>query len=214
MSSVQILHRNDNGEETVVRVVDGDLIKAHSKTVRDMIARSEPALIYRISLIGPTFDSLSFVIEEIVKADEKKLPLSIKLGPHGIIQSCGIHRAIKCMQIEPEQLLVPKHLNGNLAHRQVTAEEMLMVHEAYCSIDNPHLKLFNVMVTTTAWNFVNDKMTDGQKKQLKQAALTQLSLDAALAVKIRELKEVKRVSKIIAEKRAAREAKRAAREQW
>jgi vacuolar-type H+-ATPase subunit F/Vma7 len=212
MSSVQIFHSDpETGEETMVIVIDGDLIKKHSKTVRDMIAsKKEPELVHKITLKGPEFDALKYVLEQIIEgAGRKKKVLNIHMGYRSIQASLRIHRAIKCLQLQPEQMGVPAYINKHLALELVTCHEMLAVHAAYASINNPHGKLYHTMINTIAWRFVNDpEMQIGRKKQLSQASATQPDLFAAISDKVNEFQEKKRVRLIIAEKRAARDEKR------
>jgi hypothetical protein len=211
MSSVQILHKdNETGEETIVIVIDGDLIKTHSKTIRDIIAlKTEPEVVHKIVLKGPEYDALKYVLEQIVEAaGRKKKVLSIDLGYRSVLSSLRIHRAIKCLQIQPEQFSVPAKINSMLARELATVSEMLVVHDAYASVDNPHGKLYTTMINTIGWRFVNDEeMKDGRKTQLFQAAQTQPNLFAAVGAKIAELKEKKRDRLIIAEKRRVRDEK-------
>jgi hypothetical protein len=109
----------------------------------------------------------------------------MELGWRSVQASLRIHRAIKCLQIQPEQFAAPAHINKSLARELVTCHEMLAVHAAYASVDNPHGKLYTTMINTIAWRFVNDpEMQIGRKRQLSQA---------------------KRVRLIIAEKRANRD---------
>ena len=211
MSSVRILHKDiETGEETVVIVIDGDLIKKHSKTVRDIIdSRTEKEVVNKIVLKGPEYDALKYVLEQIVEAAGRKKPvLAINLGHRSVLSSLRIHRAIKCLQIQPEQTGVPARINGMLSHELATVSEMLAVHAAYASVDNPHGKLYNTMLHTIAWRFVNDEeMKEGRKKQLFEAAQTQPDLFEAIGAKVREFQEKKRVRAIIAEKRRVRDEK-------
>ena len=211
MSSVQILHKDiETGEETVVIVIDGDLIKKHSKTVRDIIdSRTEKEVVNKIVLKGPEYDALKYVLEQIVEAAGRKKPvLAINLGHRSVLSSLRIHRAIKCLQIQPEQTGVPARINGMLSHELATVSEMLAVHAAYASVDNPHGKLYNTMLHTIAWRFVNDEeMKEGRKKQLFEAAQSQPDLFEAIGAKVREFQEKKRVRAIIAEKRRVRDEK-------
>jgi hypothetical protein len=212
MSSVQISHKDaETGNETIVIVMDGDLIKKHSKTIRDMIAsKTEPELVHKIVLKGPEFEPLKYVLDQIVKgAGRKKKSLNIHMGYRGIQASLRIHRAIKCLQIQPEQTSVPAHINKQLALELVTCHEMLAVHAAYASVDNPCGKLYTTMINTIAWRFVNDEgMQIGRKRQLSQASSTQPDLFAAIDAKVNEFEEKKRVRRIIAGKRAVRDERR------
>jgi hypothetical protein len=220
MSSIQIFHKADDGEETLVVVIDGDLIKAHSKTIREFIAAADaagtPALVYKIVLKGPSFEALRFVVNQIVEAAKNKKVLDIKPRPRGISQLCRIHRAIKCLYVEPKQTSIPTQINGLLSNYLVTRTEMLAVHDAYGQEGHPYHKLFTTMVNTTAWKFMNGEIKEGQLKQLIEATQTQPSLDFALRAKMTELEEKKRVRAIIAAKRAAKAEKQrlAALEAW
>jgi hypothetical protein len=208
MSSVQVFHKDpETGDETMVIVMDGDLAKKHSKTIRDMIAsKTEPELVHKIVLKGPEFDALKWVLDQIVEgAGRKKKVLNMELGWRSIQPSLRIHRAIKCLQIQPEQFAAPAHINKSLARELVTCHEMLAVHAAYASVDNPHGKLYTTMINTIAWRFVNDpEMQIGRKRQLSQASATQPDLFAAISAKVEEFLEKKRVRLIIAEERVNR----------
>ena len=212
MSSVQIYHRNDNGEENHIANIDGDLIKRHSPTVRNLIVTRSPATVYKITLSGPTSEALKFVVDEIERAHNNKMEdtLSITLGYRGISQSVRIHRAILCMKLQPEQPRVAAHIKGYLAHNRVTATEMLAVYDAYANVGNPHGNILNTMVNTIAWKFVEGELSAEQINQLKAASMLRPHLDGLLTVKVKELEEAKRVREIIAKKRAVKKAKRAA----
>jgi hypothetical protein len=48
---------------------------------------------------------------------------------------------------------------------------MIAVYYAYSGADNPHLKLYEMTVQTTAYKIVNDdKITPAQTKQLFEAS--------------------------------------------
>jgi len=212
MPSIQVYHRDENNEETLVACIDGDLIKHRSKTIRDLIATRSPALIHKVTLFGPTFDALAFVLTQITEAHNKKKPLDIVPGSRGLLESLHIHRAILCLQIEPEQIKVPTHIIGYLAHNLIAPDEMVLVYEAYSSIDNSHGKLFTTMLSTTAWKIANKELSVDQITELKAAAETISHLDEVLTAKILEVKKMVRVQAIIAKKKAAKDEKRRAAE--
>jgi hypothetical protein len=212
MSSVQIIHIADDGEGTII-VMDGDLLKNHSKVVRDMIAsKTVPEVIHKIVIRGPELEALKFVLEQIKKVGDKKKNkdvLNIDLGQRGVLASLRVHRAILCLQVEPEQFSVAARINNKVARELVAVQEMLSVTDAYSSINNPYGKLYTTMIHTIAWRFVNDPdMQVGRMKQLQEASATQPHLHAAIIAKIAELKEKKRIRGIIAEKRRVRDEKR------
>jgi anthranilate/para-aminobenzoate synthase component I len=121
-----------------------------------------------------------------------------------------IHRAIKCLKIEPEQDGVVNHIQVLLTTTLVTRDQMIAVYLAYSGPNNPHHKLYEMMVQTTAYKIVNDdKVKPGQKKQLFEASQTQPDLFAALNTKIEQLKASKKFRLLDDEaKQGVKEAKR------
>jgi hypothetical protein len=210
MSSVQIyLKAQDGSDPEWIANIEGGLIARYSKLIRDMIAEwEEPQLVYRIVLDGPDFYSAKFVLEAVVEAAVNDLPLKIALGPRGITQAVKIHRAIKCLIIEPEQTAFVAKLQNLLAKTLVTRTQLLMVWAAYSMPGNAHAKLCETMIQTTAFKVVNDdKIKPGQKTQLFEAAQSQPALFNVLDAKINTLKESKRVREIIEAKNAAKKEK-------
>ena len=210
MSSVQIyLKAQDGSEPDWLANIEGGLISRYSKLIGDMIAElEEPQLVYRIVLDGPEFNSIKFVVEAVVEAAVNDLPLKINIGPRGITQAVKIHRAIKCLIIEPEQTAFVAKLQNLLAKTLVARTQLLMVWAAYSTPGNAHAKLCETMIQTTAFKVVNDdKVKPGQKTQLFEAAQSQPALFAVLDAKINALKESKRVRDIIEAKNAAKKEK-------
>ena len=211
MSSVQIFLKSQDGSEPKwIANIEGGLIARYSKLIRDMIAElEEPQLVYRIVLDGPEFNSIKFVLEAVVEAAVNDLPLKINIGPRGITQAVKIHRAIKCLMIEPEQTAFVAKLQHMLATNLVTRGQLLMVWAAYSTPGNAHAKLCETMIQTTAFKVVNDdKVKPGQKQELFEAAQTQPALFNVLDAKINALKESKRVREIIEAKNAAKAEKK------
>ena len=121
MSSVQILHKDiETGEETVVIVIDGDLIKKHSKTVRDIIdSRTEKEVVNKIVLKGPEYDALKYVLEQIVEAVDDRQPHQ-GVGHHG-----AGHVA----------LLVPAHAVGHRPQAAVGADQQRILIDLAAKAD-------------------------------------------------------------------------------
>lgn len=210
MSSVQMyLKAQDGSEPDWLANIEGGLIARYSKLIRDMIAKwDEPQLFYKIILNGPEFNAIKFVLEAVVEAAVNDLPLKINIGPRGITQTVKIHRAMKCLMIEPEQTAFVAKLQHLLATTLVTRSQLLMVWAAYSTSGNAHAKLCETMIQTTAFKVVNDdKVKPGQKTQLFEAARTQPALFDKLDAKIKALKDSKKVRGIIDGKRAAKEEK-------
>jgi hypothetical protein len=211
MSNVQVFLHNEDGSEDWIGNLPGDVLKSHSKLFRELIASKDtPEVIYRIAVTGPEFNAIRFVLQEVDAAAVKKQDLAINLGARGISAALRIHRAIKCLKIEPEQDGVVNHIQVLLTTTLVTRDQMIAVYLAYSGANNPHQKLYEMMIQTTAYKIVNDdKVKPAQKKQLFEASQTQPDLFAALNAKIDQLKASKKFRGLDEEqKQAAKQGKR------
>ena len=211
MSNVQVFLKHEDGSEDWIGNLPGDVLKSHSKLFRDLIASKDPPEpISRIAVSGPEFNAIREVLLAVNAAAENKQDLVIKLGNCGISHAMKIHRAIKCLKIEPEQEGVVNHIRYLLANTLVSRDQMIAVYLAYSGANNQHRKLYEMMVQTTAFKIVNDeKIQSGQKKQLFEASQTKPDLFNALNSKIDHLKESKKFRLLNeGEKQSVKETKR------
>jgi hypothetical protein len=213
MSSVQIFHRDSAGNETLVGVVDGDLIKKHSAEVRNLLATRPPQLVTKVTLHGPSVYGLSEVLKEI-KTLEKGRTLEITTKTRDIDEAIDIHRAIHCMKIEPTQTKVEGHLKGYLSHQIVTPAEMVAVHKAYGNPNGPYNKIWKTMIHTIAYKWVGSDMNKTQSDRLKAVAREIPDLNAAIANRVAALEKIKKKQQEMSEKRAAERAAKADNDGW
>lgn len=212
MSSIQIFHRAPDGDETVVGVLDGDRIKAHSARVRALVAAQPPKIMYRFTFSGPTAESLKIVLDQI-NALPRGQVLQIAVNTRNLVKAIDIHRAIECLQIEPDQGKIVGHLNGYLSHEILTAEEMVAVHLAYGTPGNKNHKTWSTMIHTIAYRWVGGDVPQSVADELKGAAMQHPTLDAALNAKVDELQAIKTSREEAIERRVLRDQRRAAREE-
>jgi hypothetical protein len=161
MSSVQLFHVDSAGNETLVGVVDGDLIKKHSAEVRNLIATRPYQIVHKVTLRGPSVEGLRYVLNEIQTLEPGKA-LEITTKTRNIEQAIDIHRAIHCMKIEPTQTRVEGHLNGFLSHQLATPDEMVAIHNAYGSPNSRYNKIWKTMIHTIAYKWVGGGMNKTQ----------------------------------------------------
>lgn len=212
MSCVQIFHRAPDGDETVVGVLDGDRIKSHSARVRALVAAVPPNIMYKFTFFGPSADSLKIVLDQI-NALQRGEVLQIAINTRDLVKAIDIHRAVECLQIEPDQGKIVGHLNGYLSHEVPTAEEMVAVHLAYGTPGNKHNKTWNTMIHTIAYRWTGGDVPDDVASELKDAAMQYPALDAALNAKADELQAIQRSREEAIQRRAVRDERRAARDE-
>jgi hypothetical protein len=210
MSNVQIFLKGEDGSEDWIGNLAGDVLKSHSKLFRDLIAsRNPPEPISRITVSGPDFNAIRDVLLAVNAAAENKQDLVIKLGGRGISHALKIHRVITCLKIEPEQEGVVSHIRYLLSNTLVSRDQMIAVYLSYSGANNQHLRLYEMMVQTTAYKFVNDEsVKPAEKQQIFEASQTKPDLFNALNSKIDHLKESKKFRLLDeGEKQSAKEVK-------
>ena len=183
MSSVQAYYLYNNGNTELIGVYDGDRIKAHSALIRNETATQEPHPIQRVSLQGPTFESLQIVLREINNIQQGEV-LLIKIKTRDIKKAINIHSAIRYLQVEPEQTLVVGHFHGYLSKQIVNPDEMVAIYLHYGNPANRFHSIFVVMIQNIAHSFVHNQITDRQCELLKEAALRYPEIDAAIHAKV------------------------------
>lgn len=207
MSSVQIFHRDENRNETLVSVIDGDRIKAHSGTIRVKILNSPPDIIYRFTLYGPSAAAFKHVIEEIKFVDSNKV-LFIPIHHTGLAEAIDIHQAVSLLQIEPMQSHIEGHIRGFLSHNLVTPEQLQLLQITYGAAveGTAGHKIMSVMVATLAYDDVHGHMSDDVKIALQRACAPYPKLTEAINHKVHVLRMIKMNKERTSKKRAAREA--------
>jgi hypothetical protein len=213
MSSVQLFHVDSAGNETLVGVVDGDLIKKHSAEVRNLIATRPHQIVHKVTLRGPSVEGLRYVLNEIQTLEPGKA-LEITTKTRNIEQAIDLHRAIHCMKIEPTQTRVEGHLNGFLSHQLATPDEMVAIHNAYGSPNSRYNKIWRTMIHTIAYKWVGGGMNKAQSDQLKAAARDHSDLNAAISKRVGELEKIKKKQQETSEKRAVMRATKAGDNGW
>lgn len=203
MSSVQLFHRCATGTETLVGVINGDLIKAHSVTIRNLIATRPQDIIHRVTLRGPTAEGLKLVLDQ-VQALQRDEVLEISINTRNIEKAIDVHRAVECMKIEPPQHKIEGHLNGFLSHELPTPKEMIAIHNAYGAPGNAYAKVWNTMVHMIAYKWVGGDIPQDTAIALKRAARDHPALDAALDKRVDQLEKIRKRQQEANEKRAAK----------
>ncbi|KAM0721392.1 hypothetical protein Q7P37_002316 [Cladosporium fusiforme] len=212
MSSVQIFHRNKARDETLVSVVDGDRIKAHSGTIRDMLLTLPPQIIYRVVLRGPSPEAFRHVVQQVHFVDSRTT-LFIPMRGTGLAEAIGIQQAITILQLEPAQSHVEGHINGYISHKGVSPAELSLVQEVYGHAyqGTTGHKIWTTMVAALAYRDVQGHDGDEEATaSLREAALPYPSLRNAINKKCHQLRKIKETKEQTARKRAARAAVAAA----
>jgi hypothetical protein len=185
MSSVQAFYRFDNGTTQMIGVYDGDRMKAHSALIRNEIATQEPDIIYRVSLQGPTIESLRIVLGEIEKVQQGQV-LQIKITTRDLKRAINIHSAIQYLQVEPEQTMVQGHFHGYLSKQLVNPDEMVAIYLHYGNPTGRFHQIFKVMIQNIAYSAVKGTIPQVQNRLLQETALRYPEIDAAINTAIDE----------------------------
>lgn len=204
MSSVQLFHRSATGTESLVGVIDGDLIKAHSATIRNLIATRPQDIIHRVTLRGPTVEGLKLVLDQVQVLQNDEV-LEININTRNIEKAIDVHRAVECMKIEPPQTKIEGHLNGFLSHELPTPKEMVAIHNAYGAPSSAYVKVWNTMVHTIAYKWVGGDIPQ-DTIALKRVARDHPALDAALNKRVDQLEKIRKRQQEANEKRATKKA--------
>lgn len=207
MSAVQVFHIGREHNQTLVCVVDGDRIKAHSCTIRSMIATLPPQIMYRITLRGSSPAAFKHVVDCVHNIDNQTL-LFIPIRNTGLTEAINIHKAISILRLEPAQTHVEGHINGYLSHRLVTVEELHAVQKAYGDSfeGTSSYKTWSTMVKKLAYDDVHGHLSDEKKTPLRAAAMQYPRLRDAINNHGRRLAKIKDAKQRAVEKRAARKA--------
>lgn len=185
MSSIQILVTT--GTKTgVVGIMDGDLIKQHSATVRNIVDSQQPSLVYQVQFTNVAPPAIDWILKKI-KANKPNKALYLKVHDLPLIQAICIEEAVRRMRIEPAQPHIEGHILGYVSHNIVTPSEMVTIHKAYHNISGS--RIHKALIHHLSYNMIGGSIDSMLNDELFEAAQPFPALVTAVEVKLKELKD-------------------------
>lgn len=184
MSSVQISVSTPS-KSGIVSTIDGDLIKKHSATVREIIDAQQPSLVYNVTLTNVAPAAIGWIIKQ-VDGHARKKTLYLRVSDLPLLQAVCIEEAVRVLRIEPDQPHIAGHILGYVSHNIVTPSEMVTIHKAYGNLSDS--RIHKALIHDLSYNMVGGLIDAAKMDELWNAAKPYPALITAVEDRIKGLK--------------------------